>query len=195
MKEIFLSASVPVPGRGDFFKDSDPFLIQNAVREFAISALGRLRIVWGGHPAITPMMWSICEDLGVEYAQSVLLYQSAYFQGFFPDENTRFPNVVVTADVHSDRDASLRAMREEMLSRPGLVGGVFIGGMEGVLEEHGILLRHHPDAVVLSIASTGGAAKILALKISPSIDTDDIDYPQMMYSALGLRPDTPRQKT
>ncbi|MEB3734007.1 hypothetical protein ULF88_07440 [Halopseudomonas pachastrellae] len=22
-------------------------------------------MVWGGHPAITPMIWSICEDLGL----------------------------------------------------------------------------------------------------------------------------------
>jgi len=192
MKEIFLSASVPVPGRGDFYQDADPFLIQNAVREFAIATLGRLRVIWGGHPAITPMIWSICEDLGVAYAESVLLYQSAFFSGSFPDEVTRFPNVVVTDSVPGDRNASLLAMREKMLSRPDLVGGVFIGGMEGILEEHDILLRHHPQAVVLPIASTGGAARVLGLRLSPSVDVDDFDYPRMIYSTLRLRHNMPR---
>lgn len=34
MSQIFLSASIPQQGRGDFFESADPFLIQFAVREF-----------------------------------------------------------------------------------------------------------------------------------------------------------------
>ena len=30
--EIFLSASIPVKGRGIFYETSDPFLIQTAIR-------------------------------------------------------------------------------------------------------------------------------------------------------------------
>ncbi len=64
MGAIFLSASVPVPGRGTYYQSADPFLIQFAVRELITAALGRRLIVWGGHPAITPMVWAACEDLG-----------------------------------------------------------------------------------------------------------------------------------
>jgi len=48
MEAVFLSASVPVKGRGVFYKDADPFLIQLAVREFLMASLGRRLIVWGG---------------------------------------------------------------------------------------------------------------------------------------------------
>lgn len=54
MDSIFLSASVPVNGRGDYYETADPFLIQCAVREFAIAVVRKMKIVWGGHPAITP---------------------------------------------------------------------------------------------------------------------------------------------
>ena len=94
------------------------------------------KIVWGGHPAITPMIWSICEDLGVDYSGAVVLYQSTFFKDRYPEENDRFHNVVFTNAVAGDREASLLLMREEMLSRDDLVAAVFIGGMEGVEAEH-----------------------------------------------------------
>src|ERR1700691_5594227 len=87
MSAIFLSASVPTIGRGNYYETADPFLIQSAVREFVTVALGRRLVVWGGHPAITPMVWAVCEDLGVDFARSVVLYQSRYFSDIFPEEN------------------------------------------------------------------------------------------------------------
>ncbi|MDN2606124.1 hypothetical protein OB917_23310 [Klebsiella variicola] len=50
MDSIFLSASVPVNGRGDYYETADPFLIQCAVREFAIAVVRKMKIVWGGAP-------------------------------------------------------------------------------------------------------------------------------------------------
>src|SRR6266446_10878583 len=94
MNAVFLSASVPVPGRGNYYETANPFLIQTAVREFVTTALGRRLVVWGGHPAITPMVWAVCEDLGVEFAKAVVLYQSSFFKDIFPEENQRFGNVV-----------------------------------------------------------------------------------------------------
>ena len=92
MKEIFLSASVPVSGRGRFIETADPFLIQIAVRELVSAVSGKYVLVWGGHPAITPMVWAICEDLGADYEQSVVLYQSRFFEERFPAENRHFAN-------------------------------------------------------------------------------------------------------
>lgn len=48
MDAIFLSASVPVPGRGHYHETANPFLIQCAVRELFISVIRTHRIVWGG---------------------------------------------------------------------------------------------------------------------------------------------------
>ena len=39
MDAIFLSASVPVPGRGHYHETANPFLIQCAVRELVISVI------------------------------------------------------------------------------------------------------------------------------------------------------------
>ncbi len=94
MGAIFLSASVPQIGRGNYHETADPFLIQCAVREFVMAVIRTRQIVWGGHPAITPMIWTICEDLGIDYSKSVVLYQSMYFEDRFPEENKHFGNVV-----------------------------------------------------------------------------------------------------
>ncbi len=122
MSAIFLSASVPLVGRGSYHETANPFLIQCAVRELVIAVIRQHKIVWGGHPAITPMIWSICEDLGVDYSGSVVLYQSTFFKDRYPEENDHFHNVVFTDAVPNDRDASLLLMREEccraMISLP-----------------------------------------------------------------------------
>lgn len=162
MGAIFLSASIPVIGRGQYYETADPFLIQCAVREMAIATVRRHKIIWGGHPAITPMIWSICEDLGVDYTSSVVLYQSRFFEGRYPEENQRFDNVVYTEPVLDDVQGSLQLMREQMLSRKDLIGAVFIGGMDGVEVEYDIFRRFNPEAFVLPVAAPGGAALNLA---------------------------------
>ena len=162
MGTIFLSASIPVIGRGHYYETADPFLIQCAVRELAITTVRRHKIVWGGHPAITPMIWNICEDLGADYTDSVTLYQSRFFEGRYPEENQRFENVVYTDPVPGDINGSLQLMREQMLSRKDLIGAVFIGGMDGVEVEYDIFRRFNPEAFILPVAAPGGAALNLA---------------------------------
>lgn len=178
MGAIFLSASIPVVGRGQYYETADPFLIQCAVREMAIATVRRHKIVWGGHPAITPMIWSICEDLGVEYTESVVLYQSRFFEGRYPEENQLFDNVVYTDFVPGDIQASLQLMREEMLSREDLIGAVFIGGMDGVEVEYEIFKRFNPQAFILPVAAPGGAALNLARDKGyfDGPELDDIDF-------------------
>lgn len=146
------------------------------------------KIVWGGHPAITPMIWSICEDLGVDYSGSVVLYQSTFFKDRYPEENDHFHNVVFTDAVPNDRDASLLLMRERMLSRDDLVAAVFIGGMEGVEAEHELFRQFHPAAKVLPVPSPGGAALNLAKDQGYFADADlgDVDFAQLFHTHLAL---------
>lgn len=186
MTAIFLSASVPVPGRGDYHETANPFLIQAAVREFVISTIRQHTIVWGGHPSITPMIWTICEDLGVDYAQKVVLYQSLYFEDRFPEENARFGNVLFTDAVSDDRDASLLLMRESMLSRHDLIAAVFIGGMDGIEVEYDLFRRFHPQATVLPVPAPGGAALHMARRLgqlAPGQDAD-LDFARLFFSEL-----------
>lgn len=189
MSAIFLSASIPVAGRGTYYEDADPFLIQFAVRELLVVALGRRPIVWGGHPAITPMVWSVCEDLGVQYAQSVLLFQSRLFQDYFPQENERFANVRYVDAVQNDRERSLLSMRKSMMEGE-FEAGVFIGGMNGVEEECDLFMRLHPRAKIIALGSPGGAAKRIAKKRDEDIER--IDYFRLFAERLEIDVAKPR---
>lgn len=112
---IFLSAGVPDPKRGpEFAKTADTVAITAAVSALVHVTLGRRLLVWGGQPAITPMIWVVAEGLGLQYGSWVKLYQSRYFEDEFPEDNERFQNVTFTDDVDRDREKSLRAMRERM---------------------------------------------------------------------------------
>lgn len=188
MSAIFLSASVPLINRGSFHETANPFLIQCAVRELVIAVIRQHKIVWGGHPAITPMIWSICEDMGVDYSEAVVLYQSKYFEDRYPEENERFQNVIFTDAVPDERDASLLLMREKMLSRDDFVAAVFIGGMEGVENEYELFRQLHPTTKILPIPSPGGAALDLAKKHGYFEDADlsDVDFAQIFHTHLAL---------
>ncbi|PSH05208.1 MAG: hypothetical protein CXZ00_03385 [Acidobacteria bacterium] len=195
MKSIFLSASVPLAGRGTYLETADPFLIQMAVRELMTLALGRRRIVWGGHPAITPMIWSVCQDLGVRYSDAVVLYQSRFFREIYPEENAHFANVHFTEAVDNDREASLLSMRKAMLVRDDLHAAVFIGGMEGILAEYQLFTEFHPSAKVLAVAAPGGAARELAarLRSSSSEQLESVDFAQMFWRELEISPNEKRE--
>lgn len=180
---IFLSASVPRPDRGAFHETADPFLIQFAVRELLTLALGRRRIVWGGHPAITPMVLAVCEDLGVQYEKAVSLYMSRFFTTQFPDEHRRFSNVTLVDAVDNDRERSLEKMRNEVLSGD-FEAAVFIGGMEGIFAEHDLFIALHPNSVVLPLYAPGGAARDLAIKYGHN--DDRVDFARLFSSSLNI---------
>ena len=196
MKEIFLSASVPEHGRGDFYESADPFLIQFAVRELITVCLGRRRVVWGGHPAITPMVHAVCKDFGMEFAPPVVLYQSRFFENRFPEDNKYFETVLVDG-VEGDLAASLVALRRAMLLRP-IEAAVFVGGMEGIFQEYEVFRAlHGPNAQVLALGAPGGAAKQLAEGAGPigrdASDVDRIDFARLFQERLGISPEEKRQ--
>jgi hypothetical protein len=184
MSAIFLSASVPFISRGTYHETANPFLIQCAVREMVMAVLHRHTLVWGGHPAITPMLWSICADMDIDYSDAVVLYQSKFFADSFPEENRHFKNVIYTDAVAGNKVASLLHMRKQMLARQDLVGAVFIGGMEGVETEHQIFKHFHPRASVLPVPAPGGAALNLALDhgYEASVDLGDIDFAKLFHT-------------
>ena len=125
---IFLSASVPDPKRSpEFARTADTVAITAAVSALVYVTLGRRLLVWGGHPAITPMILVVAEEMGIDYGSWVKLYQSNYFAEEFPEDNLRFQNVRHTEAI-GDREKSLRLMREQMFSEQPFDAGVFIGG-------------------------------------------------------------------
>lgn len=192
MKAIFLSASIPALGR-EYYGTANPLLIHAAVRAFLALVLGRRHLVWGGHPSITPMVSAACESLGLQYFDAVTLYQSRAFAKDFPNENDHFDNVVLTPE-GVDRDSSLLTLRKTMLASHEFDGAVFIGGMNGVIDEHGLFTQMHPRSPVLAVHKPGAAAADLALKLGydPKADPMPTDFTKMYIDHLGISPSEPR---
>lgn len=186
---IFLSAGVPDPKRGpEYAKTADTVAITAAVSALVHVTLGRRLLVWGGQPAITPMIWAVAEGLGVEYGSWVRLYQSRHFEDEYPEDNERFQNVTYTDDVYGDRESSLRIMRERMFSDFNYTVAIFIGGMAGIVQEFDLLMKLQPKATALPILSTGGAVLNVAQRmgaIPPDLG-DDLDYVALFHRHLGV---------
>jgi hypothetical protein len=161
--KIFLSASVPLPNRDRiFFETADVVAIREAVKSLVLVLLEREgHLVFGGHPAITPLVRLLFNEAGRSPRNHVTLYQSALFRTEFPPDNAAFEHLVIVEAVGTDREASLHLMRQRMLKEQGYSCGVFIGGMDGVIEEFKIFRESQPHIPVFPIASTGAAAQII----------------------------------
>lgn len=159
---IFLSASVPDPRRNPrYFSSTDVIAIREAVIGLVSVVLPRALLVFGGHPAISPLVLTTAQQLGLE--ARVVIYQSRFFEHLIPPSSLGFQHFHWTEKVNDDRALSLEHMRREMLGRwpfqAGIfISGIFIGGMEGVEEELELFQTLHPGVLAYPIASTGGAA-------------------------------------
>ena len=161
LKNIFLSASIPFKERDEkYYTSADIIAIRDAVIALATTVLPKYRLIWGGHPSITPIIYYVLEKLEVDIQSHVKLYQSKHFEKIFPIENKEFATVEITEDL-GELKPSLLLMREKMLRNNIFEAGVFIGGMDGVEEEYKLFKEFNPNAILLPIASTGGAAKII----------------------------------
>lgn len=143
---IFLSAGVPDPRRGpEYAATADTVAITAAVSALTHVVLGRRVLVWGGQPAITPMILIVAEAMGIDYGRWVRLYQSRFFKDDFPEDNDRFSNVTFTEAVNG-RETSLLAMRKSLFSDLTFEAAVFIGGMGGVIDEYELFRELQPKA-------------------------------------------------
>ena len=160
IKNIFLSASIPLQERNpQYIETADIIAIRDAVIALTTVVLPRYRLIWGGHPSITPLIYHVMEKLNLNIQEHVTLYQSRIFEKYFPKDNNKFKNIVLTDIVDDDKESSLLHMRCRMLGESEFAAGIFIGGMEGVEEEYDMFIEKHPKALVLPIASTGAGAK------------------------------------
>lgn len=134
---VFLSASEPDPDRKEEYWQSQNLLnVREAVRAFCAHALAHYPVVYGGHPAITPLVRQVASRIehdaatGTKPGKSVknpitLMFQS----GLHVKPSSADQSVVVTPAHESDgtiatpeggtRNASLLRMRYEMIGRPG----------------------------------------------------------------------------
>lgn len=161
MKNIFLSASIPLPERHPkYYNTADIIAIREAVIALTTIALPHHRIIWGGHPSITPLIYYVMQKINLNIQEHVVLYQSDFFKDKFPEDNNKFENVIFTenmGDIHS----SIQNMRQRMFTESHFDAAIFIGGMDGIEVEFNMFRKYNPDALLLPLASTGAATKIV----------------------------------
>lgn len=157
---VFLSASVPDPLRHQrYIGSADLVGIREAVLALVQVVLPRTELVFGGHPAISPLVVMVADQFGLK--DKVRIFQSELFRPRVPKESLAFPFITWTEAIAGELEPSLRAMREEMLASALFSAGVFIGGMEGVEAEFTLFREKHPIVPAYAIASTGAAALAL----------------------------------
>ncbi|MCD6252489.1 MAG: hypothetical protein J7J29_09240 [Psychrobacter sp.] len=184
LKQIFLSASIPLVERNpSYYETADVIAIRDCVSSLAKIILPNFRLVWGGHPSITPLISSVLESIDVNIKEHVHLYQSDYFRPTFPVENESFSESLIITDNIGSCDESLALMREKMIVNNDFIAGIFVGGMEGVEEEFELFTQSNPKAMVLPMASTGAAA----LGIYENGNFDDSLKDDYAYIALFYR--------
>ena len=183
---VFLSASVPT--REEYRRPSEAaFEVEQAVVSLARTVLAEDgRLVFGGHPSISPLVASVAAEYirPVIDAQAprILIYQSRAFEHVLPDETWEmhqlgYARIVWTPAERGERFdpavrteqclQSLKAMRTVLLNDTDPTVMIAIGGMEGV-EREAALFRAHARAAtgrrraVYVVKTSGGAAEKLA---------------------------------
>ena len=160
-RHVFLSASFP---SGERAKEVEPFDAQ-AIAD-AVTAVVRAvlvsggKLLFGGHPAITPLVLLIGTELRARHA--VDIFQSKWFSAQVTKETVGLIESGV-GDIHwtprqPTLQTSLDLMRELMFSFSRPLGAVFIGGMSGIWNEHEEFGRLHPGVPRLPLSGPGGAA-------------------------------------
>lgn len=182
---IFLSASIPTPGRAPFDQDVQRYEIREAVLGLVtICRDMELRLGFGGHPAISPLVHHAAEALG--NLADITIYQSEFFRDRMPAVALAFPGLIFTLAVHDPdqtcRDnlrASVGVMRDQMINTfaGGYLAAVFIGGMDGIEDEFKRFGARYPTAPRLPISSTGGATRLLHLLAQ--LRPDELPLPAM----------------
>lgn len=169
-RRVFLSASIPDPSRwnGPF----DAFAITDAVVALAralFTAHGGL--VTAAHPTIAPLILYVARELPEfrERDPSVLVYQSRLFEDVLPAETEelaagglaelRWTAAAPNEEPQPGRwDRSLELLRAQMLDETDPVAAIFVGGMDGILQEFEFFRRRYAERPTYALTRPGGAA-------------------------------------
>lgn len=168
MKTFFLSASVPAPDRDPkYHSTADVVAIRDCIKALVSTVVPNGQLVFGGHPAITPLVRLMIQRRRLEVRQHVIVYVSMFYTQDFPPVLDKFEEVRKVQAVPNDAEASKAALRKEMINAFDYAAGIFVGGMDGVEEEYALFREAHPKSPTYPIASTGAASGILFKKFQP----------------------------
>src|SRR5262245_483451 len=133
---VFLSAGIPNADSNEY--EPEPDLIRQAILALIAVALPHRKVVFGGHPAISPLVELAARNLGA--IDNVHIYQSKLFKDVIPSEAKSFQNlhwtkVIRKTSAETTRNASLTEMRKQMIASMQFGVAFFVGGMAGIEEE------------------------------------------------------------
>ena len=84
MLSVFLSASIPLPHRHPkYLETADVVAIRDSIRAVVSVVVPGGQIVFGGHPATTPLIRLLVRGM-TPNVRNVILYQSLFFKTRFP---------------------------------------------------------------------------------------------------------------
>jgi len=168
---IFLSASIPSGDTATQDVEARPGDVADAVVAIARGVLtGGGRLVFGGHPTISPLVLMVAAEYSTRDPSRVMIYQSRLFASLVTDETLRleregYGTIRWTEAVPGDspehgleRLPSLEVMRVAMLHEVEPVAAFFVGGMDGLTLEYELARYLLPGSPIFCIAGPGGAA-------------------------------------
>ena len=85
---------------------ADVIAIRDSIKALVAEVVPVGRIVFGGHPAITPLVALLLRGLGEQARRRITLYQSAYFSERFALENDEFLDIKIVPIVARSESAA-----------------------------------------------------------------------------------------
>jgi hypothetical protein len=202
---VFLSASIPDPERwGGRF---DPFAITDAVVATARVVFTRGgTVLTAAHPTIAPLILQVADGFpGYREGIMVILYQSRLFEAVIPPATRQMMDrdhvdVVWTPAVPGERPEpgewarSLEAMRTAMMTDLPISAAVFVGGMDGIVDEFERVRTGHPDAACFALGRPGGEAALLPndSALAEELASNDL-YPWLLELVMNEVFEAPRR--
>jgi len=193
LSPVFLSASAPDPRRdARYYNSAKPLLIREAITLLVRTIVPRTTLVFGGHPAVSPLVLRVATQLKAQ--QNVVIYLSEFYRRMVSRDSLAFP-VICWTPAGRDDEESQRIMRNEMLNSRQFDAAFFVGGMEGVELEWELFEGAHASAERYPIASTGAAASsLLRRRQTPRAESfrarleADVVYTNLFEQLLGVTP-------
>jgi hypothetical protein len=190
---VLLSASIPEYDGSDRSPACDPAELEQAARAIIREILMRGgRISSGGHPSITPLLMESCAEAG--RPGSLTVYQSERFRREIPESTWEIGRagwgaLRFTASF-SDRERDLEVMRLAMVTDSPIAGAIFVGGDDGVAQEHELVQTLTYGVPRITLRAPGGVAAELRGSERTQVDVDSRSYrtvAQQISRAFGFR--------
>lgn len=196
-RSLFLSSSIPSDEYQALHGVIDPLEITAAVVAIVRGAvMAGIGIVTATHPTIAPLILYVAQEtrgLAGAATPPAIVFQSDLFREEIPDATQKLASdagapLVWTEAVPGERpvrgswDGSLRVMRDQMLREPSILGAVFIGGMDGIRDEHELFRELRPNLPTFPLGAPGGAAASL-VHAAPS-ELRDVLVSSRVYPAV-----------